>query len=173
MYCKCSQHYVNCFGLIKRCPQCHNWRLKATKFPHVDMNTLGNQLFHQWQHFSVNKYTEKEKHTPPLKLSILQDFSEQFSRLILNPAVDWWLVESDQPTAHLSRLSSATIPQIYSPTSIRISWKTKENMSDSHNKPSQTLKLNFFGLQQLLPLLMHILLLCFSRSSVCAHWDDS
>lgn len=40
-------------------------------------------------------------------------------------AGDWWLVKSDQLTAHLSPLSEATIPQIYSPTSITNFKKNK------------------------------------------------
>lgn len=39
-------------------------------------------------------------------------------------------------------------------------------MSDSHNKVSQTLKLDFFGPQPLLPLSFHILLLC-SLQFIC------
>lgn len=40
-------------------------------------------------------------------------------------AGDWLLVKSDQLTAHLSLLSEATIPQIYSPTSITNFKKNK------------------------------------------------
>ena len=86
------------------------------------------------------------KHYRQLKFSIMKYIWRKSSLLIVKPAADWWFVKSDK-LDYSSFISTVGGPPHSSKLQPRFHqiflWKPQKNMTDSHNKVSQALKLDF------------------------------